>query len=120
MATIMGRLIRKDPAFKMACGGLPESGDDLGSQPTMSRLENAPGLRELIRISQGMVDLWCQSYPVPPKSITLDVDDSADTVHGHQQMSLWNAHGACPCEGGGWSAGRRVRITGAPAACAAR
>ena len=34
--------LRKDPAFKLACGRLPESGDDLASQPTMSRWENAP------------------------------------------------------------------------------
>ncbi|MBV8400509.1 MAG: IS1380 family transposase, partial [Acetobacteraceae bacterium] len=38
-----------------------------------------------------MVDLWCQSYPRPPKAITLDFDDTADTVHGHQQLSLFNA-----------------------------
>jgi hypothetical protein len=24
----------------------------------------------------------------------LDIDDTADTVHGHQQLSLFNAHGA--------------------------
>jgi len=42
--------LRKDPAFKMACGRLPESGDDLASQPAMSRLENAPDLRTLIRM----------------------------------------------------------------------
>jgi hypothetical protein len=39
-----------------------------------------------------MVDLWCNSYPRPPKAITLDIDDTADTVHGHQQLSLFNAH----------------------------
>src|SRR5271165_4263534 len=39
--------LRKDPAFKLACGRLPESGDDLASQPTMSRWENAPDLRTL-------------------------------------------------------------------------
>ena len=36
--------LKSDPAFKMAVGRLPESGDDLCSQPTISRLEN-PGLR---------------------------------------------------------------------------
>ena len=36
--------LRSDPAFKMAVGRLPESGEDLCSQPTISRLEN-PGLR---------------------------------------------------------------------------
>jgi len=84
--------LRKDPAFKLACGRLPESGDDLASQPTMSRWENAPDLRTLIRLSRGMVDLWCNSYRRPPKAITLDIDDTADTVHGHQQLSLFKAH----------------------------
>jgi hypothetical protein len=56
--------LRKDPAFKLACGrlstrrrGLPASGDDLHSQPTMSRWENAPDLRTPIRMTRGMVDL---------------------------------------------------------------
>ena len=30
--------LRKDPAFKLACGRLPETGVDLCSQPTLSRL----------------------------------------------------------------------------------
>jgi hypothetical protein len=84
--------LRRDPAFKLACGRLPESGDDLHSQPTMSRWENAPDLRTLIRMARAMVDLWCQSFANPPKAITLDIDDTADTVHGHQQLSLFNAH----------------------------
>jgi hypothetical protein len=84
--------LRRDPAFKLACGRLPESGDDLASQPTMSRWENAPDLRTLIRLSRGMVDLWCKSYRHPPKAITLDVDDTDNTVHGHQQFSLFNAY----------------------------
>src|SRR5260370_40444939 len=32
--------LKSDPAFKMAVGRLPESGADLCSQPTVSRLEN--------------------------------------------------------------------------------
>jgi hypothetical protein len=83
--------LRKDPAFKLACGRLPESGADLASQPTMSRWENAPDLRTLIQLSRGMVDLWCNSYRRPPKAITLDIDDTPDIVHGHQQLSLFNA-----------------------------
>ena len=34
--------LRTDPAFKLACGRLPDTGADLCSQPTLSRLENAP------------------------------------------------------------------------------
>lgn len=84
--------LRQDPAFKLACGRLPETGDDLTSQPTVSRWENAPDLRTLIELSHGMIDLWCRSYPRPPKAITLDIDDTPDVVHGHQQLSLFNAH----------------------------
>jgi hypothetical protein len=84
--------LRHDPAFKLACGRLPESDDDLHSQPTMSRWENAPDPRTLIRMLRAMVDLWCKSCSRPPKAITLDIDDTADTVHGHQQLSLFNAH----------------------------
>jgi hypothetical protein len=84
--------LRKDPAVKLACGRLPETGDDLASQPTMSRWENAPDLRTLIRLNHALVDLWCKSHRRPPKAITLDIDDTADTVHGHQQLSLFNAH----------------------------
>jgi hypothetical protein len=58
----------------------------------VSRWENAPDLRTLVRLSRAMVDLWCKSYRRPPKAITLDIDDTADTVHGHQQLSLFNAH----------------------------
>ena len=35
-------VVRFDPAFKLACGRVAETGDDLMSQPTLSRLENAP------------------------------------------------------------------------------
>jgi hypothetical protein len=32
-----------------------------------------------------MVDLYCISYAVPPASVTLDIDDTVNVVHGHQQ-----------------------------------
>ncbi len=84
--------LRRDPAFKLACGRLPDSGNDLRSQPTLSRLENAPGLRDVIRLTYALVDAWMDSYPRPPRSVTLDIDDTCDVVHGHQQLSLFNAH----------------------------
>ena len=84
--------LRTDPAFKLACDRLPDSGRDLCSQPTVSRWENAPSLRELIRLMGVLVDLYCASYAVPPAAVTLDIDDTLDVVHGHQQLSLFNAH----------------------------
>lgn len=76
--------LRTDPGFKLACGRLPDSGTDLCSQPTVSRWENAPDLREAIRLTYAMVDVYCASYPRPPRAVTLDIDDTVDVVHGHQ------------------------------------
>jgi hypothetical protein len=84
--------LRSDPAFKLACGRLPDTGRDLCSQPTLSRLENAPGLKDVIRLTYALVDQWMASYATPPARVTLDIDDTCDVVHGHQQLSLFNAH----------------------------
>ena len=84
--------LRDDPILKMAVGRAPESGHSLCSQPTMPRLENAPGRIEVVRMMAAMVDLFCQSYRSPPSSITLDIDDTVDAVHGRQQLSLFHAH----------------------------
>src|SRR5579872_6206298 len=54
--------LRSDPGFKLACGRLPDSGDDLCSQLTMSRWENAPSLREVVRMTYAMIDAYCASY----------------------------------------------------------
>jgi hypothetical protein len=84
--------LRTDPGFKLACGRLPDSGRDLCSQPTVSRWENAPTLREVIRLTYAMIDTYCASFPRPPAEVTLDIDDTVDVVHGHQQLSLFNGH----------------------------
>jgi len=84
--------LRKDPAFKLACGRLPDSGVDLCSQPTLSRLENAPSLKDAIRLTYVLVDQWIASYEREPASVILDIDDTCDVAHGHQQLSLFNAH----------------------------
>ena len=84
--------LRADPLFKLAVGRAPESGPELCSQPTMSRLENAPSRTEAGRLTAALVDLFCRSFPTPPAAVTLDIDDTCDAVHGHQQLSLFNAH----------------------------
>ena len=84
--------LRTDPGFKLACGRLPDSGADLCSQPTISRWENAPTRHEVARLSYALIDIYCASYPTPPREVTLDIDDTVDVVHGHQQLSLFNSH----------------------------
>ena len=81
----------RDPMFKMALDLTP-SDRELCSQSTISRLENLPDVRALLRMGRAMVDLYCSSFPTVPKRITLDVDDTFDAVHGGQQLRLFNAH----------------------------
>src|SRR5215217_3983195 len=83
--------LRRDPLFKMALDRAP-SDRELCSQPTISRLENLPDVRSLLRIGRAMVDLYCASFRQVPKRIVLDLDDTFDAVHGGQQLRLFNAH----------------------------
>jgi len=83
--------LRHDPVFKLAAGELPD-GAALCSQPTISRLENLPGSRALLRMSQAMVGLYCGSFRHVPRRIVLDIDDTFDCVHGGQQLRLFNAY----------------------------
>ncbi len=83
--------LRTDPMFKLAMSRLGDKAA-LCSQPTISRLENLPGTRALLRMGQAMIDLYCASFRQVPRRIVLDVDDTFDAVHGGQQMRLFNAH----------------------------
>jgi hypothetical protein len=83
--------LRGDPMFKMALDLTP-SDRELCSQSTISRLENLPDARALLRMGRAMIDLYCKSFRQVPKRITLDVDDAFDAVHGGQQLRLFNAH----------------------------
>ncbi|KKK53399.1 hypothetical protein LCGC14_3095190, partial [marine sediment metagenome] len=85
-------VLRFDPAFKLACGRLAETGGDLMSQPTLSRLENTPSWRQLGRMGLSMIDLFCDSFKTVRERIVLDIDDTNDAVHGGQQLALFNAH----------------------------
>src|ERR1700746_3738881 len=70
--------LRTDPGFKLACGRLPDSGDDLCSQPTMSRWENAPALAEVVGMTFALGDGYWASFRRAPVAVTLDIDDTVD------------------------------------------
>ena len=84
--------LRKDPVLKMAVGRLPADDDDLASQPTLSRTENMITGKELIKIARMFVETFVSSYSKPPKVAILDFDDTNDTVHGKQQLALFNGY----------------------------
>jgi Transposase DDE domain group 1 len=83
--------LRRDPMFKLALDRLP-SGEDLCSQSTISRLENLPDLRALLRLGRALIEQYCGSFRAVPKRIVLDIDDTFDRVHGAQQLRLFNAY----------------------------
>jgi hypothetical protein len=83
--------LRRDAMFKLALDRLP-SGEDLCSQSTISRLENLPDRRALLRLGRTLVDQYCGSFRTVPKRIVLDIDDTFDRVHGGQQLRLFNAY----------------------------
>ena len=89
--------LRTDPALKIACGRAPETGADLMSQPTLSRLENIADRHALLAIGYGFIDLFCTSWDRVPDRIVLDIDDTADQAHGQQQLALFNAHVGTTC-----------------------
>ena len=59
--------LRGDPMFKMALD-LSPSDRELCSQSTISRLENLPDARALLRTGRAMVDLYRESLPSGPEA----------------------------------------------------
>jgi hypothetical protein len=83
--------LRHDPLFKLALDRRP--GDPaLCSQSTISRLENRPDTRALVRLGRALIDQYCAAFRQVPKRIVLDLDDTFDRVHGGQEGRLFNAH----------------------------
>ena len=82
----------RDPALKVAVGRLPGSGDDLASQPTLSRLENSIGRGELYRMSEGLVDLFVEGREEPPTWVVIDLDATDDPTHGQQQLAEFHGY----------------------------
>lgn len=81
--------LRHDSALKMMAGRLP-SGNDLCSQPTMTRLENNVEIRTLYKIGELFVQEFVRSFDKVPKRIILDVDDTNANTYGTQQLTLFN------------------------------
>jgi hypothetical protein len=83
--------LRSDPVFKLIAGRLPED-DDLASQPTLSRFENAVTISDLWRLRDVLATLFIQSFAAPPAHLTFDLDAFDDEAHGQQQLVLFHGH----------------------------
>jgi hypothetical protein len=86
--------LREDPLLKLCCGSLPESGLELASQPTISRMENAATIRSCHRIAEVLFEIYLRERERDgaPKKVLLDFDATADPTHGEQEGSFYHGY----------------------------
>ena len=86
--------LRKDPLLKLIVDRLPESGADLASQPTLSRLENAPGPKDCLRIARALGELYVRERGKDgtPERVLLDFDATDDPAHGEQEGTYYHGY----------------------------
>jgi len=84
-------VLRTDPVLKLIAGKSP-NGDDLASQPTLSRFENAIDVKSLLRLQDVLIDQFIDSFDEPPTRITLDIDPFDDPTHGQQQLTFFHGY----------------------------
>jgi hypothetical protein len=89
--------LNTDPMHKLLLDRDPVQGDDLASQPTLSRFENQRRKVDLLRMGTALADTVIAAHRSrlrgrKCKLITLDLDATDDPCHGSQQLSLFNGH----------------------------
>jgi len=83
-----------DPIFKLLLDRDPVAGDDLASQPTLSRFENAVTRKDLLRmglaLGEAVIERHRRRLGGRARRITIDLDPTDDLTHGGQQLALFN------------------------------
>jgi len=83
--------LRYDPVFKLLAGRAP-SDDELASQPTLSRFENAIDIPSLRRLQDVFLAQFLASFAEPPLRLTFDIDTFDDPTHGQQQLTFFHGY----------------------------
>jgi hypothetical protein len=88
--------LASDPIHKLLVGRDPVDGEDLASQPTLSRFENAPDSKELFRMIEALADRVIERHRQRlhgrARRITIDLDPTDDPTHGQQEFTFYNSH----------------------------
>ena len=86
--------LRSDPLLKLVCGALPESGEDLASQPTICRMENAVTNRACYQMARALAELYIaqRGKDGAPQKIVLDFDATDDPTYGDQEESYYHGY----------------------------
>ena len=82
--------LKDDPTFQTIASASLRT---LGSQPTISRLENDIDWSGIARLSRVGLDWFCQhafDSDTQPKELILDLDSTDDPTHGQQQFALFH------------------------------
>src|ERR1700741_1850747 len=83
--------LRHDPALQIVADH--KLGEPLGSQPTLSRWENAPSARSLVHLNDALLDQFirlCGRQVRQRGEILLDIDSTDDPTYGQQQLTFFN------------------------------
>jgi hypothetical protein len=81
--------LRHDPAFQILAD--QPLGEPLGSQPTLSRWENSPSPRELLKLQDALLDWFvkiCGKQVRKRGEILLDVDSTDDPTQGSSNSAF--------------------------------
>lgn len=88
--------LASDPIHKLLLDRDPVEGRDLASQPTLSRFENAVGVKELYGMGEALARSVVRRHAKRLRRrayrVTLDLDPTDDPTHGAQQLSFFNGH----------------------------
>jgi DDE family transposase len=88
--------LAEDPVHKLLLDRDPLTGRALGSQPTLSRFENAVDRRDLYRMGDALADTvlaWHrQRLHRRARRITIDLDATDDPTHGQPELAFFNRY----------------------------
>src|SRR6201997_1722822 len=88
--------LASDPIHKLLLDRDPVDGNDLASQPTLSRFENAVRIKELYCMGEALalsvVRRHAKRLRHRAYRVTIDLDPTDDPTHGAQQLSFFNGH----------------------------
>jgi len=90
------RELAVDPVHKLVVGRDPVHGEALGSQPTLSRFENAVSATELYRMAEALAEAVIARHRRRLgrrwRRITLDFDPTDDPTHGQQEFTFFHGY----------------------------
>lgn len=88
--------LSSDPVHKLLVGRDPAGEEDLASQPTLSRFENAADRADLFRMGEALAERVIERHRRRRRGrarvVTIDLDQTDDPAHGQQQLALFNGY----------------------------